>query len=217
MRAPRSCPIRDWSWCSVPRARALRCTPFPGRRRSPARSRSRGCRPTASASRLLPSRERERRTALAALAHEPRTLVFFEAPHRILRTLADMAASSAPSAPRPWRASSPRPRDDLPRHAAGAAGARAGGGELPARRDHHRGARRQRAHGRRRWTAVTPHRGAARAGAAARRVAAIAAQLTGATRAAAYALATRGASGSGGRGTVSETRKCLAGKRAARI
>jgi len=30
--------------------------------------------------------------ALAALAHEPRTLVFFEAPHRILRTLADMAA-----------------------------------------------------------------------------------------------------------------------------
>jgi 16S rRNA (cytidine1402-2'-O)-methyltransferase len=41
---------------------------------------------------FLPSRERERRTALAALAHEPRTLVFFEAPHRILRTLADMAA-----------------------------------------------------------------------------------------------------------------------------
>ena len=41
---------------------------------------------------FLPSRERERRAALAALAHEPRTLVFFEAPHRILRTLADMAA-----------------------------------------------------------------------------------------------------------------------------
>jgi 16S rRNA (cytidine1402-2'-O)-methyltransferase len=41
---------------------------------------------------FLPSRERERRTALAALAHEPRTLVFFEAPHRILKTLADMAA-----------------------------------------------------------------------------------------------------------------------------
>jgi 16S rRNA (cytidine1402-2'-O)-methyltransferase len=41
---------------------------------------------------FLPSRERERRTALAAVAHEPRTLVFFEAPHRILRTLADMAA-----------------------------------------------------------------------------------------------------------------------------
>jgi 16S rRNA (cytidine1402-2'-O)-methyltransferase len=41
---------------------------------------------------FLPSRERERRTALAALAHEPRTLVFFEAPHRIVRTLADMAA-----------------------------------------------------------------------------------------------------------------------------
>src|SRR5439155_20728662 len=41
---------------------------------------------------FLPSRERERRAALAALAHEPRTLVFFEAPHRIVRTLADMAA-----------------------------------------------------------------------------------------------------------------------------
>jgi 16S rRNA (cytidine1402-2'-O)-methyltransferase len=40
---------------------------------------------------FLPSRERERRAALAALAHERRTLVFFEAPHRILRTLADMA------------------------------------------------------------------------------------------------------------------------------
>src|SRR6266446_9376865 len=69
---------------------------------------------------FLPARERERRGALAALAREPRTLVFFEAPHRIVKTLADMAA------------------------------------EL------------------------------------------------GATRAAAYALATRGASGSGGRGTVSE-------------
>ncbi len=39
---------------------------------------------------FLPARERERRTALARLAHEPRTLVFFEAPHRIVRTLADM-------------------------------------------------------------------------------------------------------------------------------
>ena len=41
---------------------------------------------------FLPARERERRAALAALAHEPRTLVFFEAPHRIAATLADMAA-----------------------------------------------------------------------------------------------------------------------------
>jgi 16S rRNA (cytidine1402-2'-O)-methyltransferase len=41
---------------------------------------------------FLPARERERRGALAALAHEPRTLVFFEAPHRILAMLTDMAA-----------------------------------------------------------------------------------------------------------------------------
>src|SRR2546429_2808801 len=41
---------------------------------------------------FLPSRERQRRAALAALVPEPRTLGFFEAPHPILRTLADMAA-----------------------------------------------------------------------------------------------------------------------------
>ncbi|MGH8209389.1 MAG: 16S rRNA (cytidine(1402)-2'-O)-methyltransferase [Steroidobacteraceae bacterium] len=41
---------------------------------------------------FLPARERERRTELARLAHEPRTLVFFEAPHRIAKTLTDLAA-----------------------------------------------------------------------------------------------------------------------------
>lgn len=40
---------------------------------------------------FLPARERERRTELARLAHETRTLVFFEAPHRIADTLTDMA------------------------------------------------------------------------------------------------------------------------------
>ena len=40
---------------------------------------------------FLPARAGERRAALAALAHEPRTLVFFEAPHRIAATLADLA------------------------------------------------------------------------------------------------------------------------------
>jgi 16S rRNA (cytidine1402-2'-O)-methyltransferase len=39
---------------------------------------------------FLPSRSRERRTELARLARETRTLVFFEAPHRIAETLADM-------------------------------------------------------------------------------------------------------------------------------
>ena len=41
---------------------------------------------------FLPARDRERRTELARLADEPRTLVFFEAPHRIADTLADLAA-----------------------------------------------------------------------------------------------------------------------------
>ena len=41
---------------------------------------------------FLPARERERRSHLSSLADEPRTLVFFEAPHRIAATLADLAA-----------------------------------------------------------------------------------------------------------------------------
>lgn len=41
---------------------------------------------------FLPARERERRAHLSQLAGEPRTLVFFEAPHRIAATLADLAA-----------------------------------------------------------------------------------------------------------------------------
>ena len=45
---------------------------------------------------FLPARAGERRSALAALAHEPRTLVFFEAPHRIRATLADLASEFGP-------------------------------------------------------------------------------------------------------------------------
>ncbi len=41
---------------------------------------------------FLPARDRERRAHLAQLASEPRTLVFFEAPHRIAKTLVDLAA-----------------------------------------------------------------------------------------------------------------------------
>jgi 16S rRNA (cytidine1402-2'-O)-methyltransferase len=40
---------------------------------------------------FLPARAQARRTRLAALAGESRTLVFFEAPHRIAETLADLA------------------------------------------------------------------------------------------------------------------------------
>ena len=41
---------------------------------------------------FLPRRAAERRRRLAELAHEPRTMVFFEAPHRVADTLADLAA-----------------------------------------------------------------------------------------------------------------------------
>lgn len=42
---------------------------------------------------FLPARGRERRERLAQLAHEPRTLVLFEAPHRIVESLADLTAA----------------------------------------------------------------------------------------------------------------------------
>lgn len=42
---------------------------------------------------FLPARPRERRERLARLAREARTMVFFEAPHRIVEALADLAAA----------------------------------------------------------------------------------------------------------------------------
>jgi 16S rRNA (cytidine1402-2'-O)-methyltransferase len=45
---------------------------------------------------FLPARAGERRSALVRLAHETRTLVFFEAPHRIVATLSDLADSFGP-------------------------------------------------------------------------------------------------------------------------
>ncbi len=41
---------------------------------------------------FLPSKGSARRKALAALVPEPRTLVFYEAPHRLVETLADLSA-----------------------------------------------------------------------------------------------------------------------------
>jgi 16S rRNA (cytidine1402-2'-O)-methyltransferase len=42
---------------------------------------------------FLPRRSGERRRVLSAIAGEPRTLVFFESPHRVLRTLEDIYAT----------------------------------------------------------------------------------------------------------------------------
>jgi 16S rRNA (cytidine1402-2'-O)-methyltransferase len=45
---------------------------------------------------FLPSRASERRERIASLVDETRTLVFFEAPHRIAESLADLAAAMGP-------------------------------------------------------------------------------------------------------------------------
>ncbi|MEO6712863.1 MAG: 16S rRNA (cytidine(1402)-2'-O)-methyltransferase [Mycobacteriales bacterium] len=48
---------------------------------------------------FLPRRAGERRTRLAELAPERRTMVFFEAPHRLAASLADMALAFGPQRP----------------------------------------------------------------------------------------------------------------------
>jgi 16S rRNA (cytidine1402-2'-O)-methyltransferase len=48
---------------------------------------------------FLPRKAGERRGALARLAAEPRTLVFFEAPHRLAAALADLALAFGPDRP----------------------------------------------------------------------------------------------------------------------
>jgi len=46
---------------------------------------------------FLPARGSARRTRLAELAAEPRTLVFYESPHRVMETLEDCAAAFGPA------------------------------------------------------------------------------------------------------------------------
>jgi 16S rRNA (cytidine1402-2'-O)-methyltransferase len=48
---------------------------------------------------FLPRRGSARRTRLAELAGEPRTMVFFEAPHRLAASLADLAGAFGPQRP----------------------------------------------------------------------------------------------------------------------
>src|SRR5436309_8145742 len=48
---------------------------------------------------FLPRRAGERRSALAGLAGEQRTLVFFEAPHRVAAMLADLVGAFGPDRP----------------------------------------------------------------------------------------------------------------------
>jgi 16S rRNA (cytidine1402-2'-O)-methyltransferase len=48
---------------------------------------------------FLPRRGPERRSRIDEVAREPRTVVLFEAPHRLARTLADLTASCGPQRP----------------------------------------------------------------------------------------------------------------------
>lgn len=48
---------------------------------------------------FLPREGKARRRILKAIAHEPRTLVFYEAPHRLADTLTDMSAIFGPERP----------------------------------------------------------------------------------------------------------------------
>ena len=145
---------------------------------------------------FLPARERERRAVLEALAHERRTLVFFEAPHRIAAALADSAAVLGPDREAAVARELTKAHETIYRGTLQELAARAETEANFARGE---------------ITLVV--RGAAPAAPSVDerllrrtvevlskelppgRVAAVAAQLTGATRAAAYALVTRGTAG----------------------
>jgi 16S rRNA (cytidine1402-2'-O)-methyltransferase len=141
---------------------------------------------------FLPARERERRGRLAALAHEQRTLVFFEAPHRVAATLADLAQEFGADRPAVVARELTKVHETVYRGTLAELAARAGTQENFARGE---------------LTLVVHGAALSSAGVdeallrrsielLARelppgRVAAIAAQLSGATRAQAYALVTR--------------------------
>jgi 16S rRNA (cytidine1402-2'-O)-methyltransferase len=145
---------------------------------------------------FLPARERERRAALAALAAETRTLVFFEAPHRIAAALADMAEVLGAERAAVVARELTKAHESIYRGTLGELAGRAAIEENFARGE---------------LTVVVHGAASVAVGVDERllrravevlskelppaRVAALAAQLTGATRAAAYALAMRGAAG----------------------
>ena len=67
---------------------------------------------------FLPSKASARRKALAALVPEPRTLVFYEAPHRLVETLADLSRGAGPRSRGQRRPRADQEiRDGLSRHA----------------------------------------------------------------------------------------------------
>ena len=88
---------------------------------------------------FLPRKAGERRRALDALATERRTLVFFEAPHRLAATLADLVDAFGADRPAAVCRELTKTYEEVRRGVAGRAGGV--GGRRRARRDHPRGGR----------------------------------------------------------------------------
>ncbi|GAC1459798.1 MAG: 16S rRNA (cytidine(1402)-2'-O)-methyltransferase [Steroidobacteraceae bacterium] len=148
---------------------------------------------------FLPARAAERRTTLAGLAHEARTLVFFEAPHRIAETLSDMAAECGAQRAAVVARELTKIHETIYRGTLQELAARAVADE-----NFQRGEITLVVHGAARATAAGVDAAQLRRTVdilsrdlPPGRAAAVAAQLTGASRAAAYALATRGAAETG--------------------
>jgi 16S rRNA (cytidine1402-2'-O)-methyltransferase len=143
---------------------------------------------------FLPARAPQRRATLAALAHEPRTLVFFEAPHRIVATLRDMAEQLGGERQAVVARELTKAHETIYRGTLRELAQRAHSQENFAR-----GEITLVVHGAPQAAVAVDERLLRRTVAVLAkelppgRVAAVAAQLTGASRAAAYALATRGA------------------------
>lgn len=161
---------------------------------------------------FLPSRASERLTSLKALAYEERTLVFFEAPHRIQATLEDMATEFGAERQAVVARELTKAHETVYRGTLRELAARAAG-----ENNFSRGEITLVVHGATRAAAAVDERQLRRTvdllskelppG----RAAALAAQLTGASRAAAYELVTRGA-GSGGGGLRPDPDDAAAGE-----
>jgi 16S rRNA (cytidine1402-2'-O)-methyltransferase len=141
---------------------------------------------------FLPARAAERRAALAGLAHEARTLVFFEAPHRIAAALSDMAAEFGAQRRAVVARELTKMHETLYRGTLQELAARAAADE-----NFQRGEITLVVHGAASADAVDEGELRRTVDILSKelppgRAAAVAAQLTGASRAAAYALATRG-------------------------
>ena len=117
MPARRPSAIRASSWCARWRRRASRSLPSRGRARRSRRCRSAHCRPIGFASKDFCRRAAPPgASGLQSLAPEARTLVIYEAPHRVRDTLEDCAAVFGAERARHGGARNHQAaRDDVPR------------------------------------------------------------------------------------------------------